>query len=322
VLQGAIVMMSADSGDIVALVGGRSYAVSPFNRATQALRQMGSVFKPVVYAAAFASGIDPDDLVSDEPVTVDMGDETWTPKNFDSQGADTITVADALIHSRNRATVRVALAAGLQSVQATALRLGFTDLPHVPSVVLGAADSRVLTVTSAYTAFAREDGQRVVPRLVTRVLDAHGQVLFQASVTTVPALTPDVARTVRQLLQAAVNHGTGASVRNWFSGAAAGKTGTTNDGNDVWFVGATPHYVASVWVGFDRPRTILGGNEGTGGRIAAPIWGRLMKAYLGRDASTWKNTPRITESSDSTEADSAAFPSQANDSVAVPDTTQ
>ncbi len=276
-LQGAIVVMDARSGDVLALVGGRDFEDSKFNRATQARRQPGSAFKPFVYAAALAAGYPATYVLSDLPLQRVMSNgAVWAPRNFGGSYAGAVTMRTALVQSRNVATVRLAEQIGLDAVLEMARRLGLDGpLPAVPSVVIGAGEVSLLSMVAAYAAFATL-GERPTPRFVTRVDDRNGRVVLRNPSVSRRVLDPGVAFLATDLMRDVVDRGTGTAVRvEGFAGPAAGKTGTTNDGADVWFVGFTPDRVAGVWIGFDRRRTIVPG--ATGGRLAAPVWGRVMR---------------------------------------------
>jgi penicillin-binding protein 1A len=275
-LQGAVVIMDARTGDILALVGGRDYNDSEFNRATQAMRQPGSAFKPFVYAAAIASGYAPTHQLMDRPLQYTMGNgQVWEPRNYDGSYAGTVTMRNALANSRNIPTVRLANEVGIRRIQSTAGQFGLGDLPSNPSVVLGTAEVTPLRLTAAYAAFATL-GMRPEPRFVTRVQDRQGQVVWQQQPRAQQVIDPAAAFITTSMLQDVVDRGTGTGVRAaGFRGAAAGKTGTTQDAADVWFVGYTPELVGTIWIGLDRRQRILRG--ATGGQTVAPVWGRIMR---------------------------------------------
>jgi penicillin-binding protein 1A len=279
-LQGLFVAMDARTGDVLALVGGRDYARSQFDRATQARRQAGSAFKPLVYASAIAQGI---------PVSTPVvGPGAGTPGAYETGGyrpadavADTLTLDmhDGLRLSSNRAAVALGNRVGAPRVVQTARDLGLTTpIPAYPSTFLGAADVLPIELVAAYTAFA-QGGVRATPRLIRRVEDAGGRVVWEAPIRRTPALPPGVAYLTVSLMEEVVDRGTGSGVRRAlpYTVPAAGKTGTTNEAADVWFVGVTPEVAAGVWLGFDRPRRILQG--ASGGELAAPVWGRVMADY-------------------------------------------
>jgi 1A family penicillin-binding protein len=275
-LQGAVVIMDARTGDVLALVGGRDYNDSEFNRATQAMRQPGSAFKPFVYAAAVASGYAPSHQLLDRPLQYTLGNgRVWEPRNYDGSYAGTVTMRNSLANSRNIPTVRLANDVGMRRVQSTAAQFGLGDIPSNPSVVLGTAEVTPLRLTAAYAAFATL-GQRPDPRFVTRVQDRRGQVVWQQQPRTQQVIDPAAAFITTSMLQDVVDRGTGTGVRAaGFSGPAAGKTGTTQDASDIWFVGFTPELVGTIWIGLDRRQRILRG--ATGGQLVAPVWGRIMR---------------------------------------------
>jgi penicillin-binding protein 1A len=277
--QGAVVLMDALTGDVKALVGGRDFRQSRFDRATQARRQVGSAFKPFVFAAALVEGYAPSQLVSDSVLRLELaGGEVWEPRNFGGEFEGHVTLRDALVRSKNVPTIRLAADVGLNDVTRLARRAGIrSELPHVPSVAIGTAGLTPLELTAAYTAFARL-GSAVAPRMVTRVEDGVGRVIWQPGIESRQVMDSAVAYLVTDMLQEAVRSGTATSVRSaGYRGIAAGKTGTTNDGADAWFVGYTPSHVATVWIGLDRPAPIT--SDASGGRLAAPVWARLMREY-------------------------------------------
>ena len=276
--QGALVAIDPSTGGIIALVGGRRVERRGFNRALRAHRQPGSAFKPFVYATALMRGYTSATMVDDEPIEIEMGrDNTWTPANFDNEYAGSITLQDALARSSNAATVRISRDVGIERVAALAHAQGITsDLPLVPALALGAGAVTPIELTAAYAPFGN-GGLRVTPFAVERVEDVFGRILWQHPTADAPrVLQPTDAFLVTSLLRGVVDDGTGRGVRSaGIRGPVAGKTGTTNDGADVWFVGYTPTLVAAVWFGADEPQP-LGGNA-TGGRLAAPVWARFLK---------------------------------------------
>jgi penicillin-binding protein 1A len=277
-LQGSAVVLDAATGDVLALVGGRDFSDSPFDRATRARRQVGSAFKPFVYAAAVADGYAPSQRLTDEPLEMELaGGEVWAPRNFDGGYSGEVTLRDAAVRSNNVATVRLAMAVGMGDVARTARRSGVrNELHELPSLALGTAELSLLELTAAYAPFATL-GRSVRPRLIRLVEDSAGKVLWSPKVRNRKAMDDGVAYLVTDLLRDAVDRGTGRAARRaGYGGPAAGKTGTTDDGNDVWFVGYTPELVGGVWIGFDRPRSILA--DARAGELAAPIWGEMMHA--------------------------------------------
>jgi penicillin-binding protein 1A len=288
-LQGAAMVMSARTGDVLALVGGRSYDESAFDRMTQGLRQPGSAFKPFVYAAAVAEGVTPTDRVVDDTVRRELpGGEVWTPRNFDGRYRGAVTVRTSLRQSINTIAVKLAEQAGLDDVEQVARRAGITrDIPPLPSVAIGATAVRPMELVRAYTPFATL-GYRVEPRFVTRVEDRDGKVVWRARVKRRRVMDRGVAFVVTTMLRGAIDRGTGTAARAALGDGvpAAGKTGTTNDATDAWFVGFTPDLVGAVWFGFDRPRTII--RQGSGGTLAAPVWGRIMRVAQRGAPEPWK----------------------------------
>jgi penicillin-binding protein 1A len=275
-LQGAVLLLEAGTGDVLALVGGRSYDDSEFNRATQAQRQPGSAFKPFVYAAAVTSGYAPTHRLIDQPLRLALGNgRVWEPRNYDGSFSGVVSMRQALTQSRNVPTVRLANEVGLRRVLLLAEQFGLGPMPSHPSVVLGTAEVTPLQLTAAYAAFATL-GQRPEPRLVTRVVDRHGHVVWQQPPRSQRVIDPAAAFLVTSMLQDVVDRGTGTGVRaGGFSAPAAGKTGTTQDAADIWFVGYTPELVGTIWIGMDRRQRILRG--ATGGQIVAPVWGRILR---------------------------------------------
>jgi penicillin-binding protein 1A len=275
-LQGAVVIMDARTGDVLALVGGRDFGDSEFNRATQAMRQPGSAFKPFVYAAALNSGYSPTYRLVDQPLRLTLGNgQVWEPRNYDGSFAGSVTLRNSLVHSRNVPTVRLANDVGMRRVVSTAEQFGLGDMPSNPSMVLGTAEVTPLRLTAAYAAFATL-GQRPEPRFVTRVVDRRGAVVWQQQPRAQRVIDPAVAFLTTSIMRDVVDRGTGTGVRAaGFTGPAAGKTGTTQDAADIWFVGFTPEIVGTIWIGLDRRQRILRG--ATGGQIVAPVWGRIMR---------------------------------------------
>jgi len=282
-LQGAAIFVEAKTGDVLTWVGGRDFRHSRFDRVEQARRQVGSSFKPFVYAAAIAAGIPPTQRLSDEPLEIRFtGGEVWRPKNFGDSYLPSVSVRDALVQSRNVATVRLAESVGIERIADLAEDDGMPDVPRQPSSALGASSATPLELTRAYTAFANL-GTQVRPRFILRVEDPDGKVLWNAGddeVRTKDVLDPAVAYIVTDLLQDAVRRGTGMpAAAVGLPVPAAGKTGTTNERQDVWFAGYTPDVVGTVWMGFDQPHTIVPG--ASGGTLAAPVWGRIVRNLYG-----------------------------------------
>jgi len=279
-LQGVAVLMDPNNGAVMAMVGGRDFRQSQFNRATQALRQPGSAFKPFVYAASLERGRSPSFAVSDGPLTLG----TWSPKNYDGNYGGHVSLRSALRNSRNLATIRVGRDAGIARVRDVARRAGIeTPIPGFPSVYIGAAAVYPMELIAAYAAFGN-GGYQVEPRYVTRVEDYQGKLLWQPPAQTRRTVDPAVGWILTDMLRGVVDRGTGYGVRDPGVGnisydiPVAGKTGTTNGSSDVWFVGYTPELLGGVWLGLDNPQTIAGG--ATGGTLAVPVWARIVrKAY-------------------------------------------
>jgi penicillin-binding protein 1A len=288
-LEGAVVAIEPSTGDVRALVGGRDYQLAPFNRAVSALRQPGSSFKPFVYAKALEDSMSAATIVPDTALIIVLDSargEFYSPGNSDGKFLGPITLRQALTLSRNPVAVQLALRVGLDSMSAMGRRAGIpTPIMPVPASALGASGVRPLDYVAAYTIWANL-GSTVEPRLLTRIDDATGRTVLQRG-PSVPqsVMDPRVAFIVRDMMRDAAERGTGGSARRAVPWAItiAGKTGTTNDNVDVWFMGMTADLVAGVWLGFDRPTTITPGAQG--GTLAAPIWGAMMaRYYAGRPA--------------------------------------
>jgi penicillin-binding protein 1A len=278
-----MVAVDPRTGAVRAVVGAREHTPRGFNRALHAKRQPGSTFKPFVYAAAIREGFSPATLVLDEPVeVVDDEGKLWRPANHGGY-AGQITLRRALSRSANAATVRISQAVGLEDVVAIARSAGITSpLPAVPALALGSAEVTPIELVAAYAPFAN-GGWRIRPTLVQRIERPEGGVLWQAPAQPrEQVLDNQDAFLMTTLLRSVVDHGTGLPIRELgVRGPVAGKTGTTNDGADVWFVGYTPSVVAGVWFGYDTPAPIGGG--ATGGDLAAPAWARwYQKGWAGR----------------------------------------
>jgi penicillin-binding protein 1A len=277
-LQGVLVSVDLETGGIVAMVGGRSFEESKFNRATQSLRQPGSVFKPFVYTAAVRNGFPVSYVVDDKPLSMPMGNgETWTPENFDRRFRGPVTLRHALTNSINVPTVRLLFDVGIQAVIDYARDAGITsDLPPYGSLALGAADLNPMEVLRAYSIYPTY-GMRLTPIAITRVEDRNGNVVRAFTPARTRVLSEQEAYIITTILEDVVDKGTGRfGIRGQgFEWPAAGKTGTTNESTDAWFVGFTPEFITLTWVGFDRKQRIR--YNGTGGVLAAPIWTDFMK---------------------------------------------
>ena len=284
-LQGLAVVLEAKTGYIRALVGGRDFDDSKFNRVTQARRQAGSTFKPIVYAAAIEAGIPLSRVVVDEPFRLEVeGQEPWTPQNYDFKFGGAMSMRHALYDSRNIPAILFGREVGEDAVVAEALKFGLsTRIPSVPSIHIGAADVMPLEMVAAYTTFANA-GRRSVPKAILRVEDPSGRILWQPAVEQAEVLPRNAAWLVTDALRDVVRRGTAAgSVGSQINFPAGGKTGTTNDFKDVWFIGFTPDLVGGIWVGFDTPVKIM--SNAQGGRLAAPAWTQMMKEIMDRRPS-------------------------------------
>jgi len=276
-LQGALVAMDVRTGYVRALVGGRDYKHSEFDRATQAKRQAGSAFKPFVYVAAIDNGMTPADIELDSAITITIpGQPDYRPHNYDKTFLGPISLRRALALSRNLVAVRLITKVGPELVARYANVMGITDvLQPVYSLALGSVEVTLLDLVDAFNTLAA-GGIRVRPIMVTRVEDAHGAALEENRPDEQPVLRPQTAYVVTNMMQSVVNEGTATAIRRrGYEGLAAGKTGTTDEYADAWFIGYTPELTCGVWIGFDRKKTIFRG--ATGGGIAAPVWADFMK---------------------------------------------
>ena len=276
--QAAMVAIDNPTGEIKALVGGYSFEDSKFNRATQAFRQVGSSFKIYVYADALEKGSTPFDTILDAPFTAISGGQPYSPRNYDEKFEGTITLRRALAGSRNVPAVKLAEKVGISSVVDTARRFGITTpLPPYLPLALGSADMKLIEHVSAFTVFP-DDGIRIDPHMIRRVTSYDGALLEEARPSIHEVIPPEVARTMTAMLEEVIQFGTGIGAKV-LKRPAAGKTGTTQDYTDAWFVGFTPQVTAGVWVGFDDKQISLGKKE-TGARAALPIWLEFMQNGL------------------------------------------
>ncbi len=276
-LQGAFVAIDPRDGSVRAMVGGRDFDDSQFNRATQAMRQPGSTFKPFVYSAAIHAGKSPAMLVDDAPISLPQLDGTvWTPENYDLKFLGPMTMRRGLYDSRNIIAISVGMELGEETVVDMAKRFGITTpIPPYPSINIGSAEVHPIEQIGAYTTFANL-GTRTVPRGILRVEDKEGNVLWSTHADSVPVLSAPEAWIMVSMLKDVVLKGT-AFGRVWAAGfrvPSGGKTGTTNDGADVWYIGFTADLVAGVWIGFDKPQKIM--VDAQGGRLAAPAYTNFM----------------------------------------------
>jgi penicillin-binding protein 1A len=274
-LQGAVVVIDARQGDVLAWVGGRDFTQSRFDRVAEARRQAGSAFKPFVYSAAIAGGWSLSKPLDDSPVKIKLdAKRNWTPRNVRGRHEGTISLRNALVRSNNTATVRLAEDIGMDAIAAAARHAGLRVDNVNPSLTLGAIHVTPLELTSAYSAFANA-GTRVEPRMILQVEDEAGNLLSKPGVEKRRSIDAGTAYLLTDVLTDAITQGTGKAAKPKRADVAvAGKTGTTNDVTDAWFIGYTPDIVAGVWIGFDRQRPIV--DEATAARLAAPVWGSLI----------------------------------------------
>jgi 1A family penicillin-binding protein len=293
-LEGAVVAIDANTGDVRALVGGRDHTEAPFNRATNGLRQPGSSFKPIVYARAISDSITPNTIVPDTSLEITYERQRYSPKNSDGEFLGNITLRDAIAKSRNPVAVQLWQKIGADSIIALAKRFGIsTAIAPYPSSAIGASVVRPIDFIAAYTTFATL-GQPVEPRLITRIEGPERNTVYSQGVDTLPqAISPAAAYIVRDMMRDVIERGTATSVRRIIPAdvPVAGKTGTTDDNTDVWFIGVTPDIVAGVWLGFDRPQPIA--ERGVaGGSLAAPVFARMLdRSGYARPSDAWKEPP-------------------------------
>ncbi len=302
--NGALVAMQPKTGKVVAMVGGFSFRESKYNRAIQAVRQPGSTFKPFVYLAALEKGFSPNSIVKDEPISISQGPgmPAWTPKNFEGSFLGEITLRKALEKSRNLATVHLLTAVGLDKVREVSTRMKiYENPPKIYSMALGAHESTLMQMTSAYASFA-SGGMRVEPKLIDRVQDRKGRLIFGTDLrnchgcnaeaenlnlktyeipnlkyTTSYVIDPAINYQMVSILEGVVQRGTAVRAKQ-IGKAVAGKTGTSNDSNDTWFIGFSPDLVCGIYVGYDQPKS-LGGKE-SGATVALPIFVNFMTNAL------------------------------------------
>ena len=293
-LEAALVAIDPRTGEVLAMVGGRDFHTSSFNRAMQAKRQPGSAFKPLLFAAALEQGYMPSSEVTgmDTPIHTAQGD--WLPSG--EHEAAGYTLRQALTVSSNRAAARVMQLVGITTTQTYARRLGISSpLPSVPSLALGTGEVTLVDLTSAYGAFANS-GIIAPHTLITRIEDRNGDIIWQSSLDRHPyrAVRPGTAYLISSMMADVMNRGTGSRARTeGFKLPAAGKTGTTDDYGDAWFVGYTPHLVAGVWFGYDEKKKIM--NRGFAGTVAVPAWARFMKNATAGSAPDWFDMPSDVE---------------------------
>ncbi|HEV2395569.1 MAG TPA: PBP1A family penicillin-binding protein [Candidatus Sulfotelmatobacter sp.] len=287
--QGALLAIDNTTGAMKAMVGGRDFNESKFDRATQALRQVGSSFKPYVYTAVIDGGASPDDTILDEPVSFDTSSGPYTPHNYDEKFEGIITLRRALAQSRNIPALKLANKVGIKDVIDYADRFGITSKipPYLP-IALGSAEITLLEQTAAYSVFPN-DGVRVNPHYITRVTDYEGRVLEEDFPEVKDVISERTARIMTSMLREVVLHGTGIAASK-LPFPVAGKTGTTNDFTDAWFMGFSPTMTCGVWVGYDEKKS-LGAKE-TGAHAALPIWMNFMTAAMaGKDVGDFQPAP-------------------------------
>jgi len=289
--QAALLAIDNATGEVRAMVGGRNFNVSKFNRATQALRQVGSSFKPYVYTAAIDQGARPDDVILDAPVTFQSSSGAYSPHNFDEKYQGIITLRRALAQSRNIPALKLADRTGIRVVEDYARKFGISSpLPPYLPVALGAAEVTLMEQTSAYSVFP-DDGVRLVPRLIAKVTDYDGRTLEEDYPEVKDVISSRTARLMTSMLLGVVQHGTAVAATK-LKLPLAGKTGTTNDFTDAWFVGFSPSLTAGVWIGYDEKKTL--GPKETGARAALPVWMQFMSAALaGKDPGQFQLPPDL-----------------------------
>lgn len=303
-VSGGLVAMDPHTGRVLAMVGGFSYSQSEFNRATQAYRQPGSSFKPVVYAAALDNGYTPASVIMDGPITIKSGNTVWSPKNYDSKAGGPSTLRTGIERSRNLMTVRLANDLGMKIVAEYAERFGVYDhlAPYLP-MALGAGETTVMRMVSAFSVMAN-GGRQIKPSLIDRIQDRYGKTVFKHDErgcegcvatdwenqpepelidTADQVLDPMTAYQITSMMEGVVQRGTATTLRE-LDRPIAGKTGTTNDEKDAWFIGFTPNLVVGLYIGFDQPKTL--GKGSTGGGLAAPVFKEFMTEVL-------KDTPPV-----------------------------
>ena len=282
-VQGALMAIDNETGGIRAIVGGRDFKESPYNRAWLAKRQVGSTFKPFVYAAAFSKGMGPGMLVDDSPIREGdiAGVTSWSPRNSDGENEGLQPAALGLVRSRNTMTVRVGEFATRAEVRALALKAGLEKVPDIPAIYLGAFETTLKDLTAAYTMFPN-NGVRRQPYIIESIQDRYGKTIYKATRAELRCINPDVNYVMNELLRDVIRKGTATAATSFgLTVPAAGKTGTTDDYKDAWFIGYTTRLTCGVWVGMDRPERIA--DRGYGSKLALPIWVDFIQ-----NASAWK----------------------------------
>ncbi len=295
-LQGGALVLEAETGHILAMVGGRDFTDSKFNRIVQGERQPGSTFKPIVYSAALEAGLTLDDTETDTPISIEIPDQpNWEPKNYDNKFSNEVmTLRQGIWQSTNTIAVKTGLKIGVNAVYDEARKFGITGrVARVPAMMLGSADVRPIEMIAAYSTFANL-GERITPMAILRVEDKQGKILFTEKPKRTPVLDEGTAFTMTTALRGVVTSGTGnaAVYRAGFTIPSGGKTGTTNDYRDVWYIGFTKDLVAGIWMGFDSPQWIMPGAQG--GKLAAPAWTQMMlEIYQRRKAPGDWTAPEV-----------------------------
>jgi penicillin-binding protein 1A len=284
-LQGALLAMDARTGAVLALVGGRDFEDSRWNRITQSTRQPGSTFKPFVYAAAVRAGHPVTEMLDDSPLdppVLQLDSTLWQPKDYDDTTLGWISMRRSLYESRNLSTIKLGMSLGEQTVIGEARRFGITTpIPPYPSIHIGSRDVYPLEIISAYSAFATL-GTRVSPQFILRVEDRRGNILWQSTQRREQVMDPEHSWLMLDMMRDVVRRGTAYSAvwKAGFNHPSAGKTGTTDDNTDVWYVGYTSEIVAGIWIGYDLMQRVM--NNAGGGRIAAPAWTAFMRDVYDR----------------------------------------
>ncbi len=301
-VSGGMVAMDPHTGRVLAMVGGFSFSESEFNRATQALRQPGSSFKPIIYSAALDNGYTPASVIMDGPVTIRIGNEVWSPKNYDGKSGGPSTLRTGIERSRNLMTVRLANDMGMKIVAEYAERFGVYDhMPQHIAMSLGSGETTVMRMVSAYAVMAN-GGKSIKPSLIDRIQDRYGKTVFRHDERACgncnaedwqnqeepelvdnsdQVLDPMTAYQITSMMEGVIQRGTATSLKE-LGRPIAGKTGTTNDSHDAWFIGYTPNLVVGLYIGYDKPASL--GKDATGGHLAAPIYKEFMEQPLLKDA--------------------------------------
>jgi penicillin-binding protein 1A len=314
--QGSLMVMDNTSGDVLAMVGGRDYALSQFNRATQSQRQVGSSFKPYVYTAAIEAGAKPEDIVVDGPVSFG----SYTPHNYENDYKGPMTVLNAFAESRNIPALKLAAHVGIHNVIDVAHRFGVTsNIPAYLPIALGAVEITLEEQVASYAVFPN-DGIRVTPRLLRKVSNADGITLWEQAPAVKEVTSQQTARTMMRLLKEVIRSGTGREASQ-LNHPLGGKTGTTSDYTDAWFLGFSPSVTCGVWVGFDSRQSL--GEKETGARAALPIWITVMKqAIQGKDNEHFSSDEASTlQTAKAEPPDSSPSKPQASPALARPATS-